>query len=95
MILSFEEVEHIAQLARLKLSQEEIELYREQLSTILEYAGRLRSIDTQTISPTSSVLSLKSVLRPDEPHIGLTQDELFRNAPCVDQERFRVPPVLE
>lgn len=66
MILSNNEVKHIAQLARLQLTQEEIELYREQLSAILDYAGRLQKVDTQTISPTSSVLVLQTVLRPDE-----------------------------
>lgn len=95
MILSNKEVEHIAQLARLQLTREEIELYREQLSAILEYAGRLQTVDTQAISPTSSVLALKSVLRPDEPHPGLTKEDLLKNAPLVHQGRFRVPPVLD
>jgi aspartyl-tRNA(Asn)/glutamyl-tRNA(Gln) amidotransferase subunit C len=95
MILTNEEVEHIAYLARLRLTQEEVGLYREQLSAILEYAGRLQAVDTQAISPTSSVLALKSILRPDEPRKGLTIEEVLRNAPQVDQERFRVPPVLE
>lgn len=95
MILTNEEVEHIAYLARLRLTQEEVGLYREQLSAILEYAGRLQAVDTQAISPTSSVLALKSILRPDEPRNGLTIEEVLRNAPQVDQGRFRVPPVLE
>lgn len=95
MILSNNEVKHIAQLARLQLTQDEIELYREQLSAILEYAGRLQMVDTQTISPTSSVLALQTVLRPDEPRSGLTKEALLVNAPLVHQGRFRVPPVLD
>jgi aspartyl-tRNA(Asn)/glutamyl-tRNA(Gln) amidotransferase subunit C len=95
MILTNEEVEHIAHLARLRLTQEEVGLYREQLSAILEYAGRLQAVDTLAISPTSSVLALKSILRPDEPRKGLTIEEVLRNAPQVDQGRFKVPPVLE
>ncbi len=95
MILSNNEVKHIAQLARLQLTQEEIELYREQLSAILDYAGRLQKVDTQTISPTSSVLVLQTVLRPDESRPGLTKEDLLKNAPLVDQGRFRVPPVLD
>jgi aspartyl-tRNA(Asn)/glutamyl-tRNA(Gln) amidotransferase subunit C len=95
MILTNEEVEHIAHLARLRLTQEEVGLYQEQLSAILEYAGRLQAVDTLAISPTSSVLALKSILRPDEPRKGLTIEEVLRNAPQVDQGRFKVPPVLE
>ena len=95
MILTNEEVKHIAHLARLQLNPEEIELYREQLSAILEYAGRLQSIDTDKISPTSSVLALESILRRDEPRQGLSQEDLLRNAPLVEQGRFRVPPVLD
>ncbi len=95
MILTNKEVDHIAHLARLRLTQAEVELYREQLSAILDYAGRLQMVDTQAISPTSNVLALKSVLRPDEPCSELTQDELLKNAPQVDQGCFRVPPVLE
>lgn len=95
MILTSEEVKHIAHLARLQLNQEEIELYREQLSAILEYAGRLQSVDTDRVSPTSSVLVLKSILRRDEARQGLSQEDLLRNAPLVDQGRFRVPPVLD
>lgn len=95
MILSKEEVEHIAELARLQLSAEEKELYREQLSAILEHAARLQLLDTADILPTSSVLALKSVLRVDEAHPGLSHDALLQNAPLVEKGQFRVPAVLE
>jgi aspartyl-tRNA(Asn)/glutamyl-tRNA(Gln) amidotransferase subunit C len=95
MTLSLDEVEHIAGLARLQLSQEEIELYRQQLSAILEYAARLQEVDTSGISPTSSVLPPRSVLRDDEPRPGLSLPELLGNAPQAEGRLFRVPPVLE
>ena len=95
MSLSLEEVNHIADLARLQLSEAEKELYRGQLSAILDYAARLQALDTAGIAPTSTVLPPRSVLRPDEPRPGLALQALLRNAPQVEQEQFRVPPVLE
>lgn len=95
MILSQKEIKHIAELARLNLSQAEEELYRQQLSAILDYAARLREPDTSQIPPTSSVLPNRTVLREDEPRPGLSLDLLFRNAPQAEDQQFRVPPVLE
>jgi len=95
MSLSLEEVEHIAELARLELSAEEKEHYREQLSAILDYAARLLALDTTGIPPTASVLPPHSALRPDQPQPGLSLEELLRNAPDVTDNQFRVPPVLE
>ncbi len=95
MSLTIAEVEHIAQLARLELSAEEKERYCQQLSAILEYARRLQELDTAGIPPTASVLPPRSVLRPDETTPGLTLEDLLRNAPQVENEQFRVPPVME
>jgi aspartyl-tRNA(Asn)/glutamyl-tRNA(Gln) amidotransferase subunit C len=95
MRLTIEEVEHIAELARLKLSEEEINRFREQLSDILDYAARLQSLDTSGIAPTSSVLPERSVLRPDEVQPSLSLEELLNNAPDTEKGQFRVPPVLE
>lgn len=95
MILSLAEVEHISNLARLELTPEEKERYREQLSAILEYAVRLQQIDTGDIPPTASVLPPRSVLRPDRVQPGLSPSDVLRNAPMVEQGQFRVPPVLE
>lgn len=95
MKLTLEQVQHIAELARLELTAEEKERYRQQLSAILEYAARLQSLDTSGIPPTSSVLPPRSVLREDEPRPGLPLEEVLRNAPQTEQEQFRVPPVLE
>ena len=79
----------------LELSQEEKELYREQLSAILDYAARLQALDTSGISPTSSVLPPHNVLRKDQARPGLSLPELLRNAPQTEGRQFRVPPVLE
>lgn len=95
MSLTKEEVQHIADLARLDLSEEEKERYREQLSAILDYAARLQSLDTSHIPPTSTVLSERSPLRPDQTEPGLSTEEVLRNAPRVEQSQFRVPPVME
>ena len=95
MTLTIEEVEHIAVLARLNLTEEEIARYREQLSAILDYAARLQTLDTSNIPPTSSVLPARSVLRADKSRPGLTPEELLRNAPDAKGNQFRVPPVLE
>ena len=95
MSLTREEVDHIADLARLELTDEEKELYREQLSAILDYAARLQSIDTSHISPTASVLATRSVLRADVVTPGLSTEQALQNAPRAEQSQFRVPPVQE
>jgi aspartyl-tRNA(Asn)/glutamyl-tRNA(Gln) amidotransferase subunit C len=95
MSLSPSEVEHIAALAHLELTPEEKDLYCSQLSAILDYATRLKNLDTSGIAPTSSVNPTRSVLRDDEPSPGLSPAELLQNAPRADQDQFRVPPVLD
>ena len=95
MTLTLDEVEHIAALARLKLSEAEKTRYREQLSSILDHVARLRELDTTDIPPTSSVLPPQTVLRKDEVLSGLSITALLRNAPDVEGGQFRVPPVLD
>lgn len=95
MKLTLEEVKHIAELARLQLTDEEMARYAEQLSDILDYAARLQSIDTSGISPTERVSSTGNVLRKDETRPGLSQQELLDNAPETEKGQFRVPPILE
>lgn len=95
MTLTLSEVEHIAELARLSLTDQEKELYRQQLSDILEYAARLQNLDTSQISPTSSVLPSRSVLRPDKSAPSLDIKDLLLNAPQAENDQFRVPPVLD
>lgn len=95
MKLTLEEVKHIAELARLQLTDDEMARYAEQLSDILDYAARLQSIDTSGISPTERVSSAGNVLRKDEARPGLSQQELLDNAPETEKGQFRVPPILE
>ena len=95
MSLTLAEVEHIAELARLELSAEEKERYRQQLSAILEYAARLQALDTSGIPPTSSVLPPRSVLREDVARPGLSTAQVLQNAPRVEDDQFQVPPVLD
>jgi len=94
MSLSLEEVEHIATLARLELSDEEKARYRQQLSAILDYIARLQELDTADIPPTAGALTAESHLRADEPRPGLGRAALLANAPEVEREQFKIPPVF-
>jgi aspartyl-tRNA(Asn)/glutamyl-tRNA(Gln) amidotransferase subunit C len=95
MKLSMDEVEHIANLARLELTEAEKEQYRQQLSAILEHVARLQELDTEGIPPTSSVLPGAGRLRSDEPLPSLPVNEVLADAPAQKKNQFRVPPVLE
>jgi aspartyl-tRNA(Asn)/glutamyl-tRNA(Gln) amidotransferase subunit C len=88
-------VEHIAELAKLQLTDEEIERYAEQLSEILAYAERLQALDTDDIPPTASVLPLRNVLRPDEVTPSLPREEALANAADVADGQFRVDAILD
>jgi len=94
MKLSIEEVDHIAVLARLKLTDTEKQRYAEQLSDILDYVAHLNELDTEHIQPTDSVLDEKLRLREDQAHPGLSHDDVLRNAAETENGQFKVPPVL-
>ena len=95
MKLSLAQVEHVAQLAQLALTDEEKELFREQLSSILGHAERLRELDTSDIPPTASVLPLENVMREDRILPSLPVDEVLANAPASEDGCFQVPVILE
>jgi len=95
MALTREQVEHVADLAKLGLTEEEVEMYREQLSAILEYAAVLQRLDTEAIPPTATVLPLRNVLRTDEPGPSLSQEDALSNAPAATDGHFEVKPILE
>lgn len=95
MALSKEEVDHIAHLGRLHLSEAEKERYRLQLSDILEHVSALQRLDTSDVPPMSNVIAEGSRLREDIPGEAMSRQDLLRNAPDVDDEQFRVPPVLD
>jgi aspartyl-tRNA(Asn)/glutamyl-tRNA(Gln) amidotransferase subunit C len=95
MKLSREQVQHIAELARLALSDEELALYQGQLSAILEHFERLQELDTEAIPPTATVLPLRSVMRADEPRPPFARASILANAPAAEEGCFKVPAVLD
>jgi len=95
MSLTRAEVQHIAELAKLQLTESEEALYQEQLSDILEYVQRLNTLDTGAIPPTATVLPLRSVMRDDVPRPSLPVDEVLANAPARAGDSFEVRVILE
>ena len=94
-MISRQDVEHVARLSRLALSDAEIERMREQLSGILAYIDTLRRLDTANVEPTSHAVPLVNVMRDDEPRSCLSQDEALANAPDRSDVFFRVPRIIE
>ena len=94
-MLTREEVEHIAMLARLGLTEEEKVIFGEQLSSILDYMRALSEVDTSNIPPTAQVIHLQNVMRADEVRPSLPMERVLANAPDREGNFFRVPPVLE
>jgi aspartyl-tRNA(Asn)/glutamyl-tRNA(Gln) amidotransferase subunit C len=95
MKLSREEVLHIARLARLGLTEAEVDKFSEQLSNILENFEVLRQVDTSNVPPTAQSIPLQNVLRDDEVAPSLSQNQILANAPQRDGDYFRVRAVLE
>jgi len=95
MALSHETVRSIAELAKLQLTDEEVDLYSKQLSAILEYFEHLQQVDTSHIEATASVLPLKSVMRGDEIGEPLPPEDVVANAPDSEDNQFRVSAVLD
>jgi aspartyl-tRNA(Asn)/glutamyl-tRNA(Gln) amidotransferase subunit C len=93
--ISRKDVEHVAHLARLYLTDDEIDRMQAQLSNILEAIETLRDVDTSHVGPTASVIKLENVMRDDEPRPGLSRDAALANAPLRDDPFLRVPTVLE
>jgi aspartyl-tRNA(Asn)/glutamyl-tRNA(Gln) amidotransferase subunit C len=88
-----EEVLHVARLARLALSDEEVERFRGQLSAILEAVGKVSELDLEGVPPTAHPLDLVNVLAADEPSQSLAREEALANAPDSEGGFFGVPPV--
>ena len=95
MKITREEVEHVARLARLGLSEEERERMRAQLDAILTYIDKLNELDTTDVEPTSHVIPITNVFREDKVWTSLSQDEALTNAPDRQEAFFRVPRILE
>ena len=93
MAISREQVVHVARLARLALTQEELERFGEQLSAILEAVGKVAELDLADVEPTSHPLDLVNVFGEDEPRASLPREEALANAPDPEGGFFGVPPV--
>jgi aspartyl-tRNA(Asn)/glutamyl-tRNA(Gln) amidotransferase subunit C len=95
MRLTHDEVRHVAELAKLRLTASEVEQYTEQLSAILEYAQLLQMVDTSGVPPTPFVLPLENVMREDAPEPGLANEVALANAPDSEDGFFRVRAVFD
>ena len=93
--ISREDVEHVAHLARLHLTDDEVNRMQMQLSNILESIETLQQVDTSHVGPTASVIELENVMRDDEVRPGLTREAALANAPLRDDPFLRVPTVLQ
>jgi aspartyl-tRNA(Asn)/glutamyl-tRNA(Gln) amidotransferase subunit C len=94
-MISREDVEHVATLARLGLTDDEIDRMQGQLNRILEAIGQLQSVDTSAVGPTAQVIALENVMRDDVPLPGLSREAALANAPLREGAHLRVPVVLE
>ena len=90
--ISREEVLHVARLARLELTDDEVGRFQEQLSDILEAVSKVSQLDLSDVPPTAHPLEIANAWAEDEPHPCLTHDEVFANAPDREDDHFRTPP---
>jgi aspartyl-tRNA(Asn)/glutamyl-tRNA(Gln) amidotransferase subunit C len=93
--LTRSDVEHVAQLARLALTEDEIERFTGQLAVILEHAADVAALDLADVEPTAHPLPLVNVLRPDEVRPGVDRAEVLAQAPAAEDGRFRVPRIMD
>jgi len=94
--LSNDEVKHIAKLSRLELTQEEIDKYTDQLSSVLEYVEKLNEVNTGDTEPTANIAGLNDVFRDDEVVVsGISHEEIGKNAPEFKDGLLVVPGVFE
>ncbi|TMN22790.1 Asp-tRNA(Asn)/Glu-tRNA(Gln) amidotransferase subunit GatC [Lentibacillus cibarius] len=93
--ISTDQVKHVANLARLAVTEEEADMFAKQLSSIIDYAEQLNELDTTNVEPTTHVLDLKNVMRNDEPKDWISKEDALQNAPDKQDGYFRVPSILE
>ena len=89
-----EDVAHVARLARLDVTEDELDLFTGQLAAVLAHADDVAALDVEGVPPTAHPLPISNVLREDEPRPSLDRAEVLAVAPQVEDNRFRVPPVL-
>jgi aspartyl-tRNA(Asn)/glutamyl-tRNA(Gln) amidotransferase subunit C len=92
--ISRDDVVHVAHLARLELSDAEIDLFTEQLGAVLEHAQDVAALQTSGVPATAHPLPIENVLRADAPQPSVDRDEVLAQAPAVEDGRFRVPRIL-
>ena len=90
--ISRDEVLHVARLARLELSDDEVTRFQEQLSDILEAVSKVSELDLSDVPPTAHPLQIANAWAEDEPHACLPLEDVFANAPDRDDDHFRTPP---
>ena len=95
MPIDREQVQHVARLARLSFTDDELTRFTEQLAKIIDYADQVSSVATEDVPPTAHPLPLKNVFRPDEIRESLSQHKALSTAPEREQDRFKVPRILE
>lgn len=93
--ISKEEAKHVANLARLAITEEETDMITKQLDSIITFAEHLNELDTTNIEPTTHVLHMKNVLREDKSAPGLPREEVLKNAPDHQDGQIRVPGIME
>ena len=93
--LSRDEVRKVAKLARLKLTEDEVEVFTAQLGQILEYVHILDRLDTRDIEPMAHAVDVANVFRDDQPRESLPRESALANAPKTDGQTFLVPPILD
>jgi aspartyl-tRNA(Asn)/glutamyl-tRNA(Gln) amidotransferase subunit C len=89
------DIEHVARLARLALTPEELERFREQLTVILEAAERVQEVAADDVPATGHPVALKNVYREDEPQPSISHEDALANAPETEDQRFKVPRITE
>lgn len=94
MKIDIEQAQHVARLARLKLTSEELELFRQQLDAILQYMDKLRELDTSGVKPTSHVIPMATVVRADITLTSLGRESSLANAPEEEEGCFKVPRIV-
>ncbi len=94
MALTIKEVEHVALLARLSLSDEEKALFSRQLSSILEYVDQLNELETDDVEPLTHILPVFNVFREDVVRPGSVREEILSNAPLLEENQYKVPKIM-
>ncbi|PDO11502.1 MAG: asparaginyl/glutamyl-tRNA amidotransferase subunit C [Candidatus Reconcilbacillus cellulovorans] len=95
MTITIRDVERVASLARIELSDTEKEKYAQQLDAILKFVDQLNRLDTNGVDPTTHVIPLANVMREDEVRPSWPLEDVFRNAPDEEDGQFKVPSVLD